>query len=54
MVTRARRALLRAERGYLEALALRDPLAIGRAGQELAMAQVRVARQDANSRGGRA
>lgn len=52
-MTRARRALLRAEHGYREALSLRDVMALRRAEHELLMAQGRVRRQDANSRGGR-
>lgn len=50
-MTRARRALLQAERGYLEALCLRDVVAMRRAEHELLMAQCRVRRQDLNSRG---
>ena len=44
-MTRAAKALLRAERGYWEAVAVRDPVAIGACEREHTSAAVRVARQ---------
>jgi hypothetical protein len=44
-VTRAAKALLRAERGYWEAVAVRDPAAIAVSEREHASAYERVERQ---------
>lgn len=44
-MTRAAKALLRAERAYREALAARDPLALAWAKHDLERAHIRVRRQ---------
>jgi hypothetical protein len=45
-VTRARQALARAERGYREAIATRDPVMLKHAVSELQIARRRAARQE--------